>query len=130
MAVAALITLLITAVGGFVLLGRWVSRGGHRPGSGTRLTPALVFSHFALAAVGLVLWIVYLITGTGTLAWVTFVALLVVALLGFTMLARWVGVVRGGTATPESALPVAVVVGHGLFAATSLVLVLLAALTG
>ena len=52
--------------------------------------------------------------------------LLPVALLGFTMLARWIPVRRNGTA--ESRFPVGVVIGHGLFAATTLVLALLAAL--
>ena len=54
------------------------------------------------------------------------VALLPVAVLGFTMLARWLGSRR--RATPESRFPVPVVIGHGLFAATTLVLVLLTAL--
>ncbi|SCF01265.1 hypothetical protein GA0074695_2861 [Micromonospora viridifaciens] len=126
MAVAALITWLVTAVGGFVMLGLWVSRGGHRPGSGSRLAPGLVFPHFALAAVGLVVWIVYLVMDKAALAWVAFVLLLPVALLGFTMLARWIPARRSGTA--ESRFPVPVVIGHGLFAAATLVLVLLAAL--
>ena len=126
MAVAALITWLVTAVGGFVMLGIWISRGGHRPDSGTRLAPGLVFGHFALAVVGLVLWIVYLVVGRTALAWVAFVVLLPVALLGFTMLARWIPARRAGTAA-ESRFPVPVVVGHGLFAATTLVLALLAA---
>jgi hypothetical protein len=59
-----------------------------------------------------------------------------VALLGFIMFARWIPVYRtappAGTrdeTTPaERHLPVPVVVAHGLFAATTLVLVLLAAL--
>ncbi|OKI44861.1 hypothetical protein [Micromonospora sp. CB01531] len=126
MAVAALITWLVTAVGGFVMLGIWISRGGHRPDSGTRLAPGLVFGHFALAAIGLVLWIVYLAVDKTALAWVAFALLLPVALLGFTMLARWIPARRAGTA--ESRFPVPVVVGHGLFAAATLVLVLLAAL--
>ncbi len=126
MAVAALITWLVTAVGGFVMLGIWISRGGHRPDSGTRLAPGLVFTHFALAAIGLVLWIVYLVVDKTALAWVAFVLLLPVALLGFTMLARWIPARSAGNA--ESRFPVPVVVGHGLFAATTLVLVLLAAL--
>ncbi|MEU2610241.1 hypothetical protein ABZ570_01435 [Micromonospora sp. NPDC007271] len=67
MAVAALIAWLVTAVGGFVMLGLWVSRGGHRPGSGTRLAPGLVFTHFALAAVGLVVWIVHLVMAKAAL---------------------------------------------------------------
>jgi hypothetical protein len=128
MAIAALITWLVTAVGGFVMLGRWISRGGHRPNSGSRLAPGLVFGHFALAAIGLVVWIVYVAIDAEALAWVGFVLLLPVALLGFTMLARWLPARRTNTA--ESGFPVAIVVGHGLFAATTLVLALLAALEG
>lgn len=126
MAIAALITWLVTAVGGFVMLGIWISNGGHRPDSGGRLAPGLVFSHFALAVIGLVVWIVYLVVDKTALAWIAFVVLLPVALLGFTMLARWIPTRRTGTA--ESRFPVPVVIGHGLFAATTLVLVLLAAL--
>jgi len=126
MAIAALITWLITAVGGFVMLGMWISRGGHRPDGGSRLAPGLVFGHFALAAIGLVLWIVYVAIDSDALAWVAFILLLPVALLGFTMLARWIPARRSGTA--ESRFPIAVVAGHGLFAATTLVLALLAAL--
>lgn len=125
MAVATLITWLITAVGGFIMLGMWVSRGGHRPG-GSRLAPGLVFTHFALAAIGLVLWIVYVVVDSAALAWVAFVLLLPVAALGFTMLARWIPVRGSGTA--ESRFPIPVVIGHGLFAATTLVLALLTAL--
>jgi hypothetical protein len=128
MGIAALITWVITAVGGFVMLGRWISRGGHRAGSGTRLAPGLVFGHFALAAIGLVLWIIYVVAGGAALAWTAFVVLLPVALLGFTMFARWLPTVRQGGDTPESGFPVLVVAGHGLFAATTLVLVLLTAL--
>jgi len=126
MAIAALITWLITAVGGFIMLGLWISRGGHRPDSGSRLAPGLVFGHFALAVIGLVLWIVYLVVDSTGLAWAAFVVLLPVAILGFTMLARWISGPRTGTA--ESRFPIAVVIGHGLFAATTLVLVLLTAL--
>lgn len=126
MAIAALITWLITAVGGFVMLGMWISKGGHRPDSGSRLAPGLVFGHFAMAAIGLVVWIVYVAIDSQALAWVGFVLLLPVALLGFTMLARWIPARRSGTA--ESRFPVPIVIGHGLFAATTLVLALLAAL--
>ncbi|HEY3010764.1 MAG TPA: hypothetical protein VGJ63_22265 [Micromonosporaceae bacterium] len=126
MAVAALITWLITAAGGFVLLGTWIARGGHRPGSQTRLAPGLVFGHFALAVIGLVLWIVYVASDAEALSWVAFIVLLPVALLGFTMFARWLPARRTGTA--ESRFPVPIVAGHGLLAATPLVLVLLTAL--
>ncbi|GAB3354493.1 hypothetical protein RMN56_27960 [Micromonospora halotolerans] len=126
MGIAALVTWLITAAGGFVMLGTWISRGGHRPGSGSRLAPGLVFGHAALAAIGLILWIAYLAVDNDVLAWVAFGALLPVALLGFTMLARWIPARRSGTA--ESRFPVPVVVGHGLFAVATLVLAALAAL--
>jgi hypothetical protein len=126
MDVAALITWLVTAGGGFVMLALWVSRGGHRPDGGSRLAPGLVFTHFALAAIGLVVWIVYLVVDKSVLAWVAFVLLLPVAALGFTMFARWLPARRTNVA--ESRFPVPVVIAHGLFAATTLVLVLLAAL--
>jgi hypothetical protein len=128
MGIAALITWLVTAVGGFVMLGMWIARGGHKPGSRSRLAPGLVFGHFGLAVVGLVLWIGYLVAGNTTLAWVAFAALLPVALLGFTMFARWLPTVRQRTGTAESRFPIPVVIAHGLFAATTLVLVLLTAL--
>jgi uncharacterized BrkB/YihY/UPF0761 family membrane protein len=126
MAVAALITWLVTAGGGFVMLGIWLSKGGHRPGGGSRLAPGLVFGHFALAVAGLLLWIGFLATDEAGLAWAAFAVLLPVALLGFTMLFRWLPARRAGTV--DSRLPVPVVAAHGLFAATTLVLVLLAAL--
>jgi hypothetical protein len=125
MGIAALITWLATALGGFVMLGIWISRGGHRSGSGTRLAPSLLYGHAGLAVVGLVLWIIYLIAGGDALAWVAFVLLLPVALLGFTMFARWLSSRR--TAAAESRFPVVVVVGHGLLGAVTLVLVLLEA---
>jgi hypothetical protein len=146
MSVAALITWLVTALGGFYLLGTWIARGGHRqqrPG-GSRLRTPLVFGHFLLAAAGLVVWIIYLIAATTALAWAAFIILLPVALLGFTMFARWLGVYRTTPAVAASAgpgamaaqhaapaerhFPVSVVVAHGVLAAATLVLVLLTAL--
>lgn len=126
MGIAALVTWLVTALGGFVMLGLWSSRGGHRSGGGSRLSPGLVFSHLVLAVVGLVLWIAYLLAESDGLAWAAFVVLLPVALIGFTMFARWIPA-RRSEAAPESRFPVPVVLGHGLLAATTLVLVLLTA---
>ncbi|WP_333772717.1 hypothetical protein [Streptomyces sp. IBSBF 3136] len=137
MDVAALAAWVVTALGGFVLLARWISRGGLRQQrTGTTRFPApLVFGHFLLAAAGLVVWIVYLAADRSALAWTSFGVLVAVALLGFAMFARWVPVYR--TATPaggeettpaERHLPVPVVAAHGLLGAATLVLVLLAAL--
>jgi manganese efflux pump family protein len=139
---AALVTWVITAGGGFVLLAIWLSRGGMRQGAaagGSRIRPPLIMSHFLLAATGLVLWIVYLAVDKSVLAWIAFALLLVVALLGFTMFGIWLrrrqagatGATGTAAAQPdvpaEQHFPVAVVGLHGLLAATTLVLVLLAA---
>jgi hypothetical protein len=133
MDVAALVTWIVTAGGGFVLLGTWIAKGGlgrdtARP---SRFPSGLIFGHFLLAAVGLVLWIVYVASDSDGLAWVAFAIVAVVAVLGFTMFFRWLPQVRarGGRdeATAEAQFPVPVVVAHGVFAAATLVLVLIAA---
>ncbi|HET6741338.1 MAG TPA: hypothetical protein VFH76_20475 [Kribbella sp.] len=133
MGIAALITWLITALGGFYLLYTWISKGGPRKPSASHFPPGLIFGHFALAAIGLVLWIIYLIVDSDVLAWIAFVLLVPVAALGFTMLARWLPTYRSRAAATaevpaERHFPVAVVGGHGLFAVVTVVLVLLTAL--
>jgi hypothetical protein len=137
MDIAALIAWLLTAAGGFVLLGTWIAKGGHRPDAArpSRFPPALIFGHFLLAAAGLVLWIIYVAADSDGLTWVAFAVVAVAALLGFALLSRWLPQVRNrtapsgdATATAEAQFPVPVVVVHGLLGATTLVLVLLAAL--
>ncbi|MEU1011809.1 hypothetical protein [Streptomyces sp. NPDC005890] len=142
MDIAALITWVVTALGGFYMLGTWIQRGGIRQQqTGTSRLPApVVFGHFALAAIGLVVWIIYVVADRTALAWTSFGLLLPVALLGFVMLARWIPVHRdraaagttaqggAGTVPAERHFPVPVVVAHGLFAVATLVLVLLSAL--
>jgi manganese efflux pump family protein len=146
MDIAALITWLITAVGGFVLLATWIARGALRsPGGSTHFPPAAVFGHVLLAVAGLVVWLAYLATDSSGAAWAAFVILIPVALLGLSLFLRWlagrrrqVAAVPAGpapaavpaAATAEQAFPVAVVVLHGLLAVTTVVLVLLAALAG
>jgi hypothetical protein len=136
---AALITWVLTAGGGFVLLSIWLARGGMRQQreGGNRIRPPLIMSHFLLAAAGLVLWIVFLVDHKHTLTWIAFAALLVVALLGFTMFAIWLRRLRARGAVAEAVtpntpaeqhFPVAIVGLHGLLAATTLVLVLLTAI--
>ena len=133
---AALITWVLTAGGGFVLLAIWLARGGMQQSeTGSRIRPPLIMSHFLLAATGLVLWIIYIASDSDALAWIAFILLLVVAALGFTMFAIWLRRRRGtaaGSVTPdtpaEQHFPVAVVGLHGVLAATTLVLVLLTAI--
>jgi hypothetical protein len=145
MDLAGLIAWLVTALGGFVLLARYVGSGGiaqQRTGA-TDFPAGVVFGHFGLAVVGLVVWILYLATDTTALAWVALVLLAGIAALGFTMFARWVrpgtrsvatatagapGGAGAATVPAERALPSPVVYLHGLLAVTTVVLVLLATL--
>ena len=134
---AALISWIVTAGGGFVLLGLWLTRGGMRQrGSGRQIRPPLILSHFALAATGLVLWIVYLVSDNHTLAWIAFAILVVVAVLGWTMFGIWWQRRQRSAADPSASMPgvpaeqhfpVPIVALHGLLAVTTVVLVFLAA---
>ena len=94
---AALIAWVITAGGGFVLLSIWLMRGGMQQAqeAGNRIRPPLILSHFLLAAGGLVVWIIYLISDNDSLAWIAFAILAVVAVLGFTMFAIWLAAPPG-----------------------------------
>ena len=131
---AALITWVATAGLGFALMLIWVARGGMTQTAGIR--PLLIVSHFLLAATGLVIWIIYIATDSDALAWVAFVILAVVALLGWTMFAIWWRrrqrcavreAVDPGTPA-EQHFPIWVVALHGVLAVTTVLLVLLTAL--
>jgi ABC-type xylose transport system permease subunit len=134
---AALISWIVTAGGGFVLFSLWLRHGGMRQREpGRHIRPPLILSHFALAATGLVLWIIYVITDSDALAWISLAILVLVAILGFAMFAVWwqrrqEGVSSSPGATlgdpAEQRFPAPIVALHGLLAVTTLVLVLLAA---
>jgi hypothetical protein len=135
---AALIAWVVTAGGGLVLLTTWLRHGGMRQREGRQIRPILILSHFTLAATGLVLWIAYVASDSDALAWIAFVILVVVALLGWTMFAIWYQRRQGqavvAEASPssgvpaEQSFPVAIVTLHGLGAVTTVVLVFLAAI--
>jgi hypothetical protein len=136
---AALILWLATAAGGFLMLGIWLKNDGIAQArlQGARIRPPLLFSHFLLAATGLVLWIIYLANDSDTLKWIAFALLLLVALLGFTMLGIWLSRRRKPAHTQsndtdrlpaEQHFPTAIVTIHGIAAATTLVLVFLTAI--
>jgi small-conductance mechanosensitive channel len=134
---AALIAWVITAGGGFVLLSIWLMRGGMRQQeAGRRIRPPLILSHFLLAAVGLVVWIAYLVADEDALAWIAFAILAVVAVLGWTMFAIWLRrrqaraadtAITAPGVPAEQHFPVPVVALHGLLAVTTVVLVFLTA---
>src|SRR5215218_8093473 len=134
---AALITWVLTAGGGFFMLSLWLKNGGMKQSDapGDRIRPPRILSHFALAATGLVVWIIYVATDSDALAWIAFALLAVVAALGWTMFAIWwrrrqQGVVATATeGTPaEQHFPTAIIALHGVLAVTTVLLVLLTAL--
>jgi hypothetical protein len=141
MAIVALITWLITAGFGSWMLSIWVRRGGLRPdasGQDSHLPAVRVFSHFLLAVAGMIVWIAYLAVDSSILAWIAFADLVLVGVLGGVMVARWSKDRRDQTASAggtraastdlaEQHFPVVAVALHGVFAGTTLVLVLLTA---
>ncbi len=139
MSIAALITWIITAGFGFFMFSIWLRNRDAALGRGsTHFNPPMVFGHFTLAAAGLVLWIVYLFVDSTPLAWVAFADLLVVAVVGDLLVYRWgkdhrvvahaVGSMPAAAGLAEQRIPTPVVVLHGIFAVSTIVLVLLTAL--
>jgi hypothetical protein len=143
MGVAALITWSAAALAGLYMLVVWlIENDVTGPGAASSRLPApVVFGHLLLAITGLVAWTGYLIVGKEELAYAATAALGLIAILGFTMFARWIPVYRGPAvaadapgaayAMPaEGNFPAVVVFSHGLLAVATLTLVLLTVLGG
>jgi hypothetical protein len=141
---------------GLPLLASWLIEydKDFQPVTATRIAPPVLASHVLAAAGGLVLWIAFLILDDDTLAWYSVIALVLAAALGLTTAIRRISVYRAKRASdrvalarltgpdagrgystrlaaagpPERNFPLTVVITHGLFAVTTLTLVLLAAL--
>jgi hypothetical protein len=141
MGVAALVTWIVTIMGGLVLLVIWIIEYDpeFQSATATRLPVPVISLHAFLGLGGLMLWVSYLLLDQRRLAWATVCVLAVVAVLGLVMAARWLGVYRhvaapGPSLTrqaivpPERNFPLPVVILHGVMAVTTLVLVLLTAL--
>ncbi|HEV2451006.1 MAG TPA: hypothetical protein VGS62_03670 [Streptosporangiaceae bacterium] len=91
MAIATLVTWLLTVSIGAYMLRTWIARGGprmSRAGTG-RLPPVVVYGHAGLATTGLVLWVSYLATGIAALAWSAAGLLTLVVGLGVAMVTVW-----------------------------------------
>jgi len=144
MRVVTLFTWLVTAFAGLYLLAIWlIEYDMSAPGGAvSRLPRTVVGGHVVLAVSGLGVWVAFLIVRRDMLAWIALAALGAVALLGFTMLGRWIMVRRAIAAAlrgrpkdafawarvplpAESRFPIPVVVAHGLLAVSTLTLVVL-----
>ncbi len=156
MSVISLIMWILTAGFGLYLATIWLIEYDKEFQSvaATRLPPPVLGGHALAASGGLILWIAYLIWGSQRLAWYSVIALILAATLGLTMAIRWISVYRAKRASdqvaligvtapvvglgypsrpaaegpPERNFPLPVVIIHGVFAVTTLTLVLLTAL--
>jgi len=143
MAFVVLITWSAAVLAGLYMLAVWLIENDVTSGgaAASRLPAPVVFGHLTLAVCGLVLWVTYLVVGVKGFAWAAIGVLGGIALLGFTMFARWIPVYRepetratgqlsaaAHSGPAEGNFPVAVVAAHGVFAVTTLVLAILAAL--
>jgi hypothetical protein len=145
MPVLALIAWIITALGGLYLLAIWLIEydPDFQRAAATRLPVPVISGHVLFALGGLALWLMYLITDKDVFAWGTIAVLAFVATFGLTMAVRWIGVYRAGpvqdsapampmsqgsaalAVPPERHFPVSVVIGHGIFATATIILVVL-----
>jgi hypothetical protein len=150
MSLAAVITWLITICFGLFLLSIWLVEYDYDDygGGGSRLPVPVLSAHAMLAIAGVPLWLLYLVTDERRLAWAAALILACVAVLGLTMVIRWIGLYRADrvpaaasattsavsafqpapspvfTAAPaEQNFPVVVVLCHGAFALVTVALV-------
>src|SRR5689334_15535825 len=150
----ALIVWFITALWGLYMLAVWlIENDATRKGSAaSRLPLPVILAHVTFAVTGLVVWVAYLLLDRPVLAWTAVGILVAIALLGLSMFARWIPVYRTaddevsvpvgagdgpGDAPgipalrerpPEGSFPLLIVLAHGAFAVSTVVLVLLTAL--
>jgi hypothetical protein len=132
--VGALLAWLATAASGGWVLARWLLAGGSPlRRTMTAAPPAVILGHAGAGALGLVLWTCFTLSGWPALAWIALGLLAPVAGLGMGVLLLGLpGPVRPdiGVRSPgrRARVPVLAIAGHGLFAVTTLLLVLMAAI--
>jgi hypothetical protein len=135
--IGALLAWLATAASGGFVLVRWLLAGGSPlRRTLTSAPPAVILSHVGAGALGLVLWVSFMLSGWVPLAWTALAILAPVAGLGMGVLLLGLpGPVRPPTGTQgtgtqgtgtRGTIPVLAIAGHGVFAATALLLVLMA----
>jgi hypothetical protein len=142
MALAALISWLVTVFVGLYLLVVWlIENDVTNLGTASRLPGPVIFGHVLLALTGLGVWVAHLITDSAATGWAALGILGAIGILGLTMFTRWIPVhiarvaaeAKAGRSAEfdfpaERAFPLPVVIGHGLLASTTVILVLLAML--
>jgi hypothetical protein len=125
----ALLAWLATAASGGLVLARWLRAGGRlRRTSATATPPAVIAGHVGGGLLGLVLWVAFLLGGGTVLAWIALGLLAPVAGAGMAVLALGLPspVPAAGAVRRRSGMPVLTIFAHGVFAATAILLVLIA----
>ena len=83
----ALLAWLATAASGGLVLVRWLLAGGNPlRRSATAAPPAVILGHVGAGALGLVLWVSFMLSGAVALAWTALAILAPVAGLGMSVL--------------------------------------------
>ena len=126
--VGALLAWLATAASGGLVLARWLRAGGSPlRRAATTAPPTVILGHVSAGLLGLVLWAAFMLGGWAVLAWIALWLLPPVAGAGMAVLV--VGLPspgRPGLTARRPRIPVLAIFAHGLFAATALLLVLMA----
>ena len=137
MSTVSLFAWMATVVAGLILLVIWLMEYDRdfQSIAATRLPVPVITSHALLGIGGLAVWGFYIVTDIDRLAVITIGDLAIVAILGLIMAARWIQVYRTYAAPgsspnsvaavpPERHFPRPVIVIHGIFAITTIGLVL------
>ncbi|HEX4290843.1 MAG TPA: hypothetical protein VH021_18100, partial [Trebonia sp.] len=130
--VGALLAWLATAASGGFVLARWLLAGGSPlRRTQTAAPPAVILGHVGAGALGLVLWVSFTLSGWVPLAWTALAVLAPVSGLGMGVLLLGLPAPARHPVGPRAAvrrtrIPVLAIAGHGMFAVTALLLVLMA----
>ena len=128
--VGALLAWLAAAASGGLVLARWLRAGGNPlRRTATAAPPAVILGHVGGGLLGLVLWAAFMLGGWAVLAWIALGLLAPVAGAGMAVLV--LGLPSPGRplrTARRPRMPVLAIFAHGLFAATALLLVLMAAI--
>ena len=123
----ALLAWLAAAASGGWVLARWLAAGGSplRP-TMTAAPPAVILGHVGGAALGLVLWACFMLSGWVALAWTALAILAPVSGLGMSVLLLGLPGPLRTRAAGRGRIPALAIAAHGVFAVTALLLVLMA----
>ena len=109
------------------MLARWLAAGGSPlRRTMTAAPPAVILGHVGGAALGLVLWACFMLSGWVALAWTALAILAPVSGLGMSVLLLGLPGPPRTRAAGRGRIPALAIAAHGVFAVTALLLVLMA----